>query len=335
MVNGSLVPSVDQTVPFTKDCQTDTLDRCESCPNGRASAEPDLENGGAFEVDFGDVLINEITHVLNGIITDPNLNGFYDAGRPRGAGQVPGGRPARAGRRPRPRGSSPRLRPHARSRCPTTWARTPTLLNTYDITFSDAHQYYTAQQSSTPRRGMPPDYYGQCVPYAQLTPRFPIPAQVDPNQLVGFDPSTTIATHGGPGVRAGTSATAAHTAVVTCPTEKPGDLQPEHLPRLHHPRHVHRDADRHRQRRQRASASRRTFKVLGAAPAGGGSGRLRRRRLRLRRRRHRFRHRRRLGRRHDGARDHHGDQHDHDGHDSHHRRGPGRSCRRRSPSRSS
>ena len=72
----------------------------------------------------------------------------------------------------------------------------PNFYNAFNTVFSNNNDFYlqsswNAAQNDLALGGQ---QQGQCVPYAQLTPNFPAPAKVDPNQLIGFDPSTTIAT---------------------------------------------------------------------------------------------------------------------------------------------
>lgn len=190
-------------VTALKDCQPDG-EPYVNLPNGAFPSsspiqQPILENDGDIEVDFSDVLNNTISHELNGIITDPNLDGWFDSGglespdKCEATGVQPGADPASwfiyAGLTPSP------------LTLPFGVINNPYYFNTYDVQFSSGDQYYL-QSEFDPRLAfpdpsvLPGDSGGQCEPYAQLTPRFAVPSPVSPNQLVGFDPSPSITTMG-------------------------------------------------------------------------------------------------------------------------------------------
>ena len=140
-----------------------------------------ISNGGAVEVDFGDVLVNQMDHVLQGIITDPNLNGWYDSAGQEGPDKCE----AMGGAAP---GSDA-----------SAWfieaGTTPTVLSLpygvqsdlhfydiYNTLFSSGDKFYLQSSWDAAQNdpGLGGQQQGQCVPYVQLTPNFPAPAKVDP-----------------------------------------------------------------------------------------------------------------------------------------------------------
>ena len=258
--------AVNTAVPYTKVCQTDGATPV-SLPNG-IQPQPALTNGGGVEVDFGDVLINVITHELNGIITDPNFNGFYDGSgleapdKCEAVGQPElGGDPAAwfvwAGLTP-----GPVTLPYIGS--------DNLVYNTYNVTFSDGDVYYLHSEFNAAQNLLPTGYGGQCDPSAQLTPRFAAPTQVDPNQLVGFDPSPTIATMT---IRTyewnfGDGSTP---AVVTCPVPSIPQCDPSVFHAFTTPGDYTVTLSVTDGGFNNASTTQ-TIDVLGARPGGGGSG---------------------------------------------------------------
>jgi hypothetical protein len=271
-------------IDAVKDCQPDGVQvqpvtpgpiyNAVSLPNGAFSktiAEPTLPTDGGIEVEFADVLINITSHVLNGIITDPNLNGWFDAGglespdKCEATGIDPGADPAAwwiwAGLTPGP--------------LPLVDNVTdPEILNTFNTEFADGDNYYL-QAEFDPRHPVGSSA-GQCVPAAELTPRFAAPASVDPNQIVGFDPSPTIATmaiqqyqwnfnDGSPA------------AVITCPT---GVVTPVSSPLICNPSVFHAFSTPGTypvtltvtDYGGNTATLTQSVKVLGAVPSGGGGG---------------------------------------------------------------
>ena len=270
---------VPQALPNTtaiadvKNCQPDGLASSPvSLPNGTAIAQPLLTNEAAIEVDFGDIIINEISHELNAIITDPTLTTWYDAAgleapdKCEATGVPPGADPAAwfifAGLQPGP------------LQLPYGVNQDPLVLNTFNTAMASGNDYYLQSMFDPALKGTPVGSDGMCMPYAQETPRFPTPAKVDPNQLVGFDPSTSISTLGiqqyswnfGDG---------SPTATYVCPTGMPVNPNPQCNPSVFHayttPGSYSVSLTITDFGGDIATASQ-NVKVLGAAPAGGGGG---------------------------------------------------------------
>ncbi len=254
-----------------KDCQPDG-GSAVSLPNGLAVQQPLLSNEAAIEVDFGDVLINEISHELNAIITDPTLTTWFDSAGLEGpdkceaSGAPPGADPGAwfifAGLQPGP------------LNLPYGVGQDGSVLNTFNTAFSDGNDYYLQSMFDPALKNTPAGSDGMCMPYAQELARFPIPAKVDPNQLVGFDPSTSISTLGiqqyswnfGDG---------SATATYVCPTGAAGQPSLECNPSVFHafttPGTYSVTLSITDFGGNVATASQ-SLTVLGAAPAGGGGG---------------------------------------------------------------
>ncbi len=267
-VGPSLVPWVDQSVPFLKDCQPDGS-AWVNLPNETVGAglQPLLSNDGAIEADFSDVIDNTISHVLNGIITDPNLNGYYDSSgleapdKCEATGIPPGGDP-QAWWLYQTSNPQPLSLPYGVQ-------SDSNFYNAFSVLFSDNDQYYL-QAEFNQAEGNPPATYGQCVPGAELTPRFPVPASALPNQMIGFDSSSTNATMG---VRqyVWNFGDGSPTAVITCPTQVPAICNPSTYhafttPGTYNVTLTVTDGGGY------TAAATDSLKILGAAPAGGGSG---------------------------------------------------------------
>lgn len=166
-----------------------------TAPNGNPP-EPQDTNLAMIQVDYGDVLLNVVSHVLNGIITDPNLNGWYDSGG------------LEAPDKCEAEGSPPGANPDAFeiplnfvfSQLPLTNLVAPGNLYPgvqygYDITLNTDDPYYV-QGEFNATHAQPPFTYGNCAVHVQLFPAFSPPVKAAPAQLIGFDPSETISTLG-------------------------------------------------------------------------------------------------------------------------------------------
>ena len=243
-----------------------------SLPNATAIAQPSISTEAAVEADFGDILINEISHELNAMITDPTLTTWFDSAGLEGpdkcdAGGVPPGADPYAwyvitGEQPAP------------VTLPYGVGQDALVLNTTNTTMSSGNAYYIQSMFDPALKGTPIGSDGMCMPYAQETPRFPVPAKVDPNQLVGFDPSTSVSTLGiqeyswnfGDG---------SPTATYVCPTGQPVNPNPQCNPSIFHayttPGTYSVSLTITDFGGDIATASQ-NVTVLGAAPAGGGTG---------------------------------------------------------------
>ncbi len=186
-------PPPAAVITALKDCQPDGQSNL-NLPNGNDTAtitQPILSTENNIEVDYADVLINVMSHELNGIITDPNLNGWFDGNgeespdKCEATGLAPGADPAAWWIKA---GFTPAALPLAGG------LTNQPIFDAINVTFSDGDTYYLQAEFNQlmPNGGSA----GSCVPYGQLLPRFAAAATVDPNQLIGFDPSPTIATMG-------------------------------------------------------------------------------------------------------------------------------------------
>ncbi len=260
---------VDASAPFLKDCQPDEFGADVNLPNQPAgqALQPLLSNDGAIEADFSDVIDNTISHVLNGIITDPNLNGYYDSSgleapdKCEATGIPPGGDPGAWWLNPNSNPSELTL--------PFGVDQDPLWLNAYNIVLGDNDQYYL-QAEFNQAEGLPPATYGDCVPEAELTPRFPVPASALPNQMIGFDSSSTNATMG---VRqyVWNFGDGSPTAVITCLVQTPPICNPSTYHAFTTPGTYNVSLTVTDGGGYTATATN-SVKILGAVPAGGGSG---------------------------------------------------------------